>query len=121
MPHAEYPSASGCICRAEATFDKLFLSKYHNFNKDLPIPVKLGVPFWLVNNIENEPTRGESFLVRNLEEMFQLCAKSRVWGSMHFSKSIRDSDKLCKDIGQASFDLSQKLVGDADLNFQASS
>lgn len=99
MPHAEYPSGSGCVCLGVAQFiDKFLTEEYF---------VSSIATSWEFNNYP--------FSFENMTELANVCGESRLWGGMHFSKSIPDSYELCDGVGDRAYaDLMIPLLGDGD-------
>jgi len=84
MPHAEYPSGSGCICIAIAQFVDKFVSELYN-HKSIKTT-------WNMKGIGN-------VTFANMTELRTTCGKSRMWGGMHFSKSVDAAYELCDKVG----------------------
>lgn len=97
MPHAEYPSGSGCICLGVAQFIDTFLIKEYS--------VSSIATSWEFNNYP--------FSFNNMTELANVCGESRLWGGMHFSKSVPDSYELCNGVGERAYtDLMITLLGE---------
>ena len=107
MPHAEYPSASGCICRMVYDYvDEYMQNEY--FAPSLPV-----IFFLLGGSSTIEPGNGAeniSFTYQNMQNLYEDCAESRLWGGMHFTAAIKASDTLCSNIGQDIYQYIQKLL-----------
>lgn len=88
MPHAEYPSASGCICHGIADFmDEFLINEYgHNSIETT----------WAFENID-------PVTFHNMTELYTMCGESRLWGGMHFTKSVPDSYELCNGVGRRAY------------------
>ena len=96
MPHAEYPSGSGCICLAVAQFIDAFLSDQYG---DPSIETT-----WDIDSI--------SHTFGNMMDLVHTCGESRLWGGMHFSKSVPDSYQLCDGVGTQGYNnLMKPLLG----------
>eukprot|EP01084_Bolivina_argentea_P250594 419938_1 len=102
MPHSEYPSASGCICLVAAEFTNTLLNEQWDMDTcsiDLPFP---GAAF-AAGSSKIEPDQTPDELVfatmSSLMELSDTCGESRLWGGMHFTKSIHGSHELCDGIG----------------------
>ena len=105
MPHAEYPSGSGCICLGIAQFiDEFLLNEYGDSSIDTT---------W-----DFEETGTYTF--NNMMDLATTCGDSRLWGGMHFTDSVPDSYELCDGIGTLAYgSLMKGLLGEgtyADLN-----
>ena len=97
MPHAEYPSGSGCICLGVAEFIDEFLWNEYN---DSSIETT-----WEFDTID-------PVTFSNMTALYTTCGNSRLWGGMHFSKSVPDSYKLCEGVGKMAYtDLMLPLLG----------
>jgi hypothetical protein len=99
MPHAEYPSGSGCICLAVAQFIDSFLSDQYG---DESIETT-----WDFGGVIPPVT------FDGMMDLVEVCGESRIWGGMHFSKSIPDSYELCDGVGTKGYtDLMTPLLGE---------
>jgi hypothetical protein len=96
MPHSEYPSGSGCLCKALADYVDAFLLDQYG-QESLATQ-------W--NYLD------QSFAYDNLGELVTDCGNSRLWGGMHFSHSVDDSYRLCETVGGKSYgELMKGLLG----------
>ena len=102
MPHSEYPSGSGCICIAAAQYiDEFLLDQYGHDSMSTT---------WEFEDIG--PVTFDS-----LTEVAHTCGESRLWGGMHFSKSVPDSYTLCDGVGKRGYtDLMKPLLGRGDYS-----
>jgi hypothetical protein len=99
MPHAEYPSGSGCICLAVAQFIDSFLSDQYG---DESIETT-----WDFGSVIPPVT------FDGMMDLVEVCGESRIWGGMHFSKSVPDSYELCDGVGTKGYtDLMKPLLGE---------
>jgi hypothetical protein len=89
MPHAEYPSGSGCICTVVAEY----VEKFYLEEKGLADGFATQ---W-------EVAEGVTLQFRNMMELRDACGESRIDGGMHFEDAVADSYALCKDIGIPSY------------------
>lgn len=97
MPHAEYPSGSGCICIAVAQFIDTFLSDQYG---DTSMKTT-----WEFEDIQ-PVTFGE------MMDLANVCGESRLWGGMHFAASVPDSFALCDGVGVLGYtELMKPLLG----------
>lgn len=96
MPHAEYPSGSGCICIAVAQFIDEFLSdQYGDASIETTWDFDIG-----------------PITFDNMMELANICGESRLWGGMHFTASVPDSYELCDGVGTKGYtDLMKPLLG----------
>jgi hypothetical protein len=98
MPHAEYPSGSGCICLAVAQFIDSFLQDQYG---DSSIKTT-----WEFDGID-------PVTFSEMNDLVDVCGKSRLWGGMHFSASVPDSYTLCDGVGTRGYtDLMKPLLGE---------
>jgi hypothetical protein len=108
MPHAEYPSGSGCICLGVQQFiDEFLLNEYGDVSIETT---------WSDSSF---PEFGE-YTFENMLELREVCGESRLWGGMHFTASVEDSYELCDGVGKMGYHrLMIPLLGDgsyAELN-----
>jgi hypothetical protein len=89
MPHAEYPSGSGCICTVVAEY----VEKFYLEEKGLADGFATQ---W-------EVAEGVTLQFRNMMELRDACGESRIDGGMHFEDAVADSYSLCTDIGIPSY------------------
>jgi hypothetical protein len=102
MPHSEYPSGSASLCTAYAEFTDLYTQEYFGETMDL-LPIggqgRLSVGCDDINN----PFRigcGASFHVHNMTELASVCGESRLWGGMHFTKSVEAGNEIVAGFGE---------------------
>ena len=99
MPHAEYPSGSGCICISWAS------AMIESFGADdvtslLPDGLQLSFDaFSSKKEPLSTPSSDISVSYNSFSEVAQRCGETRLEGGMHFTASVPDSFALCKDIG----------------------
>jgi hypothetical protein len=102
MPHSEYPSGSASICTAYAEFTDLYTQEYFGETMDLfPIGGQRGFSVGCDGN--NNPFRigcDASFHVHNMTELASVCGESRLWGGMHFTKSVEAGNEIVAGIGE---------------------
>eukprot|EP00467_Chlorarachnion_reptans_P015297 CAMPEP_0114530518 /NCGR_PEP_ID=MMETSP0109-20121206/25494_1 /TAXON_ID=29199 /ORGANISM="Chlorarachnion reptans, Strain CCCM449" /LENGTH=686 /DNA_ID=CAMNT_0001713159 /DNA_START=145 /DNA_END=2205 /DNA_ORIENTATION=- len=105
MPHAEYPSASACLCTAyKEGADKFTVEEFGG----------LGGP--LVSQLCSQP--GNPFcsipgdiIVANMAELEQRCSQSRLNGGMHFTAAVNGGREVCTGLGDLAYDhVKNKLV-----------
>jgi len=84
MPHAEYPSGSGCICLAVAQFVDAFVQDAYGASS--------------IETTWDFPESGP-YTFQDMDELRTICGESRLWGGMHFSLSVPDSYDLCDGVG----------------------
>jgi hypothetical protein len=97
MPHAEYPSGSGCICLAVAQYIDEFLSDQYDTES-------------LETTWEFEDIPPVTF--SNMLDLVEVCGESRLWGGMHFTASLPAAYELCDGVGERGYtDLMKPLLG----------
>jgi len=97
MPHAEYPSGSGCICTVVAHYVDRYVQLEHG--------LAAFKTHWNVGS-------GTPLTYQTMTELRDACGSSRVSGGMHFQPAVDDSYTLCDAIGTQAFDgYVQKLLG----------
>jgi len=115
MPHSEYPSGSASICAAYADFTDHYTKEYFggktlnlvpvgegglSFGCDSPSPFKLGC--------------GGRYHVHNMTELAEMCAESRLWGGMHFTKSIEAGKEIMSGIGELGLNFVKTIRNGSD-------
>jgi len=110
MPHAEYPSGSGCLFQAMYDFGTSALEFLFNDTSPLPVawPVQAG-------SSKTEPgvTPASDLVLAygSLSEMKLAGGESRLDSGVHFTNSVPDSYTLCAGLGTASASWAKALVG----------
>ena len=110
MPHAEYPSASACVCQAWA--DALSL---HSGTDDVTGviggPLVLSkLAFSSIYEPLSTPSENLLYFYSSFSQISQRCGDSRVEGGMHFSESVPAGRDLCQNIGAKAVEYVEKLV-----------
>ena len=99
MPHAEYPSGSGCICKSWASA-MIELFGTDDVTSLLPDGFQLSFnAFSSSKEPLSTPSSDISVSYNSFSEIAQRCGETRLEGGMHFTASVPDSFELCKDIG----------------------
>ena len=99
MPHAEYPSGSGCICLAVAQYIDEFLSDQYGVDS-------------IATTWEFEGSGIDPVTFDKMMDLVDVCGKSRLWGGMHFTASVPDSYTLCDGVGTKGYtNLMKPLLG----------
>lgn len=122
MPHAEYPSGSSCLCTTYREFTDGFTEEYYGGRLD-ESSLKFGKS---ANGFhencdgeiqENYPTMGcdGTFTLASMMELEDVCGQSRLWGGMHFTKSVPDGHALCGDLGTMSLDRIRTIMNGFDF------
>ena len=99
MPHSEYPSGSGCICKSWASA-MIELFDTDNVTSLLPDGLQLSFDAFS-SSLEplSTPSSDISVSYNSFSQVAQRCGETRLEGGMHFTASVPDSFELCKDIG----------------------
>ena len=121
MPHAEYPSGSSCVCKAWA-------NAHINLLEIDEFPVTQTLTYSALSS-DYEPLSTPASEVsqdfNSFTDVADICGQSRLWGGMHFTKSIEAGEDLCGDIGTRVADVIRKLFNGqapdyvADINDHA--
>lgn len=88
MPHAEYPSGSACLCLGIAQYIDAFVSDQYGDDS--------------VSTTWSFSKSGDKTF-ENMTELAEVCGTSRLWGGMHFTKSVPDAYELCDDVGTVGY------------------
>jgi len=122
MPHSEYPSGSGCICKVVQEFVDKYLEERHGITDSMIIPLPLPFPganFFAAGSSKIEPgVTPQNDLYISMSTMTELsdnCAQSRLWGGMHFTKSITAAQQLCDGIGLKGYEYINSLLNGQPL------
>uniref|UniRef100_A0A7S1ZRM1 Vanadium-dependent haloperoxidase NapH1-like second helical-bundle domain-containing protein n=1 Tax=Trieres chinensis TaxID=1514140 RepID=A0A7S1ZRM1_TRICV len=115
MPHAEYPSGSACLCTAVAEYVDAYMADQHG-NNTYPT-----IWEFAAGSSETEPgvvpAKALTLSFATMTELRDMCGKSRLWGGMHFTKSVQDSYQLCKGLGAKAYnDWARQLLPNNDLD-----
>mmetsp|Transcript_131 Transcript_131/g.470 ORF Transcript_131/g.470 Transcript_131/m.470 type:complete len:555 (+) Transcript_131:90-1754(+) len=124
MPHAEYPSGTGCICicieqLAAKALDFLFgPGTVANDTDAATLSVGVFVPQGS-STVEPGATPQNDILLfyPTLRDMRLACGESRLDGGMHFTHAVNDSYTLCDGIGPAVVDYAKLLVQNNTSSF----
>lgn len=114
MPHAEYPSGSGCICTVVMEVVDSFLNDLYG---DTSISTMWEFPAGS-SRIEPGivPGMDVTLSFKTMTELRNMCGQSRLDGGMHFTKSVSDSYTLCAGVGDAAWILSKTLLGGVSID-----
>ena len=103
MPHAEYPSGSGCICLGIAQFIDAFLQSQY---RDDSIMTE-----WMFDSLD------DPVVFNSMMDLANVCGESRLWGGMHFTAAVPDSYELCDEVGTLGYtNLMVPLLGGSDYH-----
>lgn len=122
MPHSEFPSGSSCICTTFREFADEFTTHYYgekigNYTLDFgPNGHELNCD----GEISEDLRRGwcnenYTFALKDMTELEEICGQSRLWGGMHFSKSVPGGHELCEGIGTMALDRILQITADSDF------
>lgn len=103
--HPEYPSASACVCEAQAQAMRRYTGGDTTEGWEVFVPAG-------VSTIEPGVTPAESltFGIDTWTDFGRLCGQSRVWGGTHFQAAVDESTKECKVFGDMAYDYFRTLV-----------
>lgn len=110
MPHAEYPSGSGCLCLGVEEFSDLAIAFIYNDTTPLPVAVPVTAGSSLV---EPGVTPAEDLVLfyPSVRDYRLACGETRLAGGMHFTAAINDSYALCEGLGSTAFHWATNLIG----------
>ena len=110
MPHAEYPSASACLCEAFAQVLTNIVGT-NNITSILSSP--LFESFFAFTSTIEPLSTPQNLIVKTFStfsEISDQCSESRLDGGMHFSALVPSGQSLGVDISNAVFDRFTKLI-----------
>jgi hypothetical protein len=102
--HPEYPSGSTCLCSAEAQAARRF---FGSDTLDLTISVPAG---WSLVEPGITPAKPLAIHWRTWTEFVRDCAMSRVWGGVHFLKTIERSIPFGEQFGDRAYEFVQRHI-----------
>uniref|UniRef100_A0A7S2GXC0 Vanadium-dependent haloperoxidase NapH1-like second helical-bundle domain-containing protein n=1 Tax=Helicotheca tamesis TaxID=374047 RepID=A0A7S2GXC0_9STRA len=114
MPHAEYPSGSGCICQSNIDVTKAYMKLIFNDDGEgyfLSETFKAGSSL-----IEPGVTPAEELTLffHDLESVREACGQSRLDGGMHFTAAVENSYGLCVGFEEPVTDYMLTLLNGSD-------
>jgi len=113
MPHAEYPSATGCICQASMSVVKVYMKVVHSDDGEgfsIRTAYKAGS-----SKIEPGLTPGDDITeFYTLEQFKESCGQSRLDGGMHFTAAVENSYELCRGFEEATEQRILELLNGSD-------
>eukprot|EP00798_Chlamydomonas_sp_ICE-L_P023342 gene23342-30591_t len=98
MPHADFPSATSCICIVFGKFAEAFLGT--------PGEVQYFTSFHKGCSLKEPgalPSEDTSIRFNTTKDFVNTCAYSRVWAGVHYTKAVDAALKMCEGIGAAGF------------------
>jgi len=123
MPHSEYPSGSSCICQSYYEYVDAFTQ--NTFNGKLLKEMQWGyggIDFGCDDRSVLDPSRADflgckqgGFVIENMAALSEECGESRLWGGMHFTKSVDAGRDLCKGLGTMGWEYVTKIRNGSDL------
>lgn len=102
--HPEYPSGSSGLCSAEAQAARRF---FGTDTLDLTIPIPAG---WSLVEPGITPAKPLSVHWNTWTEFVKDCAMSRVWGGVHFLKTIERSIDFGQQFGDRAYEFVQRQI-----------
>jgi hypothetical protein len=107
--HPEYPSGSTTLCSAEAQAARRF---FDDDVLDWTFPIPAG---WTVVEPGITPANDMELRYSNWSEFVADCAISRVWGGVHFSKTVERSVGFGEQFGDLAYEFVQRHInGDVE-------
>ena len=103
--HPEYPSASACVCAAQAEA----MRRYTGSDSTEGWTVYLRAGSSIIEP-GMTPAANLSFRIDTWTEFDRLCGQSRVWGGTHFQPAIDEARKVCPVFGELAWDYISALV-----------
>ncbi|MCY4147485.1 MAG: vanadium-dependent haloperoxidase [Chloroflexi bacterium] len=102
--HPEYPSASACLCEAQAQAMRRYTGTDElNWVIDFPAGssrIEPGIT----------PAQDMQVTIATWSEFADACGKSRVWAGVHFFPAVEASAAVCSVIGDATYDYFASLI-----------
>lgn len=110
MPHAEYPSGSGCACTGLE--DVLNGIIGHHLGAEAVDTFKVSRHFDVGSSSVDEGVPAEAFTLSytGMEAMRKACGQSRINGGIHFLASVPAAEELCKGVGTKSFEYIKDMI-----------
>jgi len=116
MPHTEYPSGSSAICRAIADYIKLYVKNILDWeNLATTWVMKAGGAPKRFPAMKGYPKMDHKVTFETLDEMADMCSRSRLLGGMHFSASIQAGEDLADGIGERAWETVFSLLNGDDV------
>jgi len=116
MPHAEYPSGSSAICRAIADFIQLYVENILDWENLVTTWVmKAGGAPSKFPAMKGYPKMDHKVTFETLDEMADMCSRSRLLGGMHFSASTQAGEDLAEGLGERSWETVLSLLNGDDV------
>ena len=105
VDHPEYPSASACVCEAQAQAMRRYTGKDSTDGWDVSVPagalrIEPGVT----------PAQDLTFSIDTWTDSSRLCGRSRVWGGTHFPFAVDEATRECSLFGDLAYEYFRTLV-----------
>lgn len=94
MPHAEFPSASSCVCQAFAE-----VMRERTGRDEVQEGLRLRMNKGSSRVEEGVPSKDIELRFSGWDEVSKRCGRSRLAGGMHFGKAVQAGKQLCTGIG----------------------
>jgi hypothetical protein len=102
--HPEYPSGSTTLCSAEAQAVRRFLD-------DDVLDWRYTAPAgWTQVEAGITPASDVELYFANWSDFVKACATSRVWGGVHFSKTVERSVEFGEQFGDLAYEFVQRQI-----------
>lgn len=119
MPHSEFPSGSSCMCTVFREFTDGFTEAMYGGNlQNIVFGGDDGHRINCDNEIGEDLPKGgcdHRFSLADMKELEEVCGQSRLWGGMHFTKSVPGGHELCTGIGEKTLDYMLEIMAGTDF------
>jgi len=116
MPHAEYPSGSSAICRATADYAQLYVENILGWDNLVTTwAMKAGGAPSKFPVIKGYPKMDHEVTFETLDDLADMCSRSRLLGGMHFSASTQAGEDLVDGIGERAWETVFSLLNGDDV------
>jgi len=103
-PHPEYPSGTACVCAVWTTAARLYFgTDVLNYTAIYPKGSSIFEP-------GATPATDLAVPLDTFTTVNSICGKSRQWAGVHFSESVRESQRVCPKIAQIAYEHVQRLL-----------
>jgi hypothetical protein len=110
MPHAEYPSASACVCEGFAELMR-FVTGSDDFTQQIGGPLRIQrAAFTSLVEPGSTPAEDVTLEYSSWSEISEVCGRSRLDGGMHFDASVPAGAKLCREVGVKTAEAVLKII-----------
>lgn len=109
MPHAEYPSASACLCTVFADSMKLIFGRDEFRVNGTEIPLSLSLAAGESKVEPGLPKANVTLEYKRWSDVARDCGQSRLDGGMHFTDAVPAGAALCKPLAKLSYDAIEAL------------